>query len=333
MPVQRWLFFGRHAVMFLDLCNLSSLAGIRDYSMSTRMLDLWTWTGYGDYLAGRGDGEMLPHDPRRFQKSLLWNLGAFHESQCFDDRDRIYSLLTLTWHTDESWKCEPDYLKSSRELCFDLARGHATSGRYALALLVSATFWRHEGPSEEAWPSWIPDWRQQISCDGFAHERALKTCHFCQPAGRCTERSCSQSLEHVPFLSPDGYSLRIRGRLVSQLPSYPHGTTEGECPELQRDETYLLLGLSEIPLPSRGPGLSGVFIEVPRSVVFILTVVSGDLRRPEAATFRLRTCFDISKDERQGDDVLNLRNIDVQDLRYWRQWSQDVEPAVVVAIV
>ena len=115
--------------------------------------------------------------------SIFTHLLHFHDTECKDPRDRLYSFFGISqgdldalpagtrWVNDEGSskqrpgkiKCEIDYEKSVQEVYTQFAIAALQSANPMDILHCAGAFTSNEQDSldhgSEPWPSWIPDWR------------------------------------------------------------------------------------------------------------------------------------------------------------------------------
>ncbi|KAK5710582.1 hypothetical protein LTR15_012911 [Elasticomyces elasticus] len=90
-------------------------------------------------------------------KSLLTNLIRYNATECFDPRDRLFSLLAIS---DETHGIVPDYSKSYTDLYTRFAASCIRQDQLSIILACAAATRRSSGANFTAMPSWVPDWRQ-----------------------------------------------------------------------------------------------------------------------------------------------------------------------------
>ena len=98
----------------------------------------------------------VPHGHRNL---ILDHLDLFDEYECHDDRDRIFSLLSL----DERNSFLPDCNLTTPELFIKFAQYSVTDGG-GLQILAQASWQSLEARAQSGLqtPSWVPDWRQSV---------------------------------------------------------------------------------------------------------------------------------------------------------------------------
>ena len=89
--------------------------------------------------------------------SLLDNLIDYAGAECFDARDRIYSLLAISV---ETYATTPDYHQDFLQLYTEFAGSCVRAGRLPTILACAADTGRSSRPIEL--PSWVPDWRVML---------------------------------------------------------------------------------------------------------------------------------------------------------------------------
>jgi len=235
----------------------------------------WSWASYN--MHQREVAAKMQHGrfPRAYERPLLTNLHDFSTAECYDARDRIYSLLSISTHIDEHSNrvdsvVSPDYALSVDTLYLRLAVTYATSRRYATTLLACAAARASVAPSARALPSWVTDWRlsPQYQLDAVPE----RPWHFCAPGSNCAYEKdtegryaeCPSGLSNTPLFSADCRTLRIMG-VLSRSRLEVHSAA-AEAPDLTERQTYLLLE---------------------PNAAFKLELVSGGFDHVEEATFRL----------------------------------------------
>ncbi|KAK5747797.1 hypothetical protein LTS12_022152 [Elasticomyces elasticus] len=78
-------------------------------------------------------------------------------TECFDLRDRLFSLLAIS---DETHGIIPDYCISYTNLYIRFATSCIREGQLSTILACAAATRRYSGTNFMAMPSWVPDWRQ-----------------------------------------------------------------------------------------------------------------------------------------------------------------------------
>lgn len=100
-------------------------------------------------------------DGRRF---VLENLWRFHACECFDPRDRLFSLVGFSEDTKADFSTTVDYSVSTEHIFFEFARQNLLAGRLWDVCMHAVTFGRLES-QEEPLPSWCPDWSRARDTD------------------------------------------------------------------------------------------------------------------------------------------------------------------------
>ncbi|KAK3626749.1 hypothetical protein LTR56_015845 [Elasticomyces elasticus] len=105
-------------------------------------------------------GKLSPLGRRRKDRDhapLLTNLIRYSTTECFDLRDRLFSLLAIS---DETHGIIPDYCISYTNLYIRFATSCIREGQLSTILACAAATRRYSGTNFMAMPSWVPDWRQ-----------------------------------------------------------------------------------------------------------------------------------------------------------------------------
>lgn len=100
-------------------------------------------------------------DGRRF---VLENLWRFRACECFDPRDRLFSLVGFSEDTEADFSTTVDYSVSTDHTFFEFARQNLLAGRLWDVCMHAVTFSRLES-QDESLPSWCPDWSRARDID------------------------------------------------------------------------------------------------------------------------------------------------------------------------
>lgn len=148
-------------------CALTDLANVlRAFDLMIRayhywLEDLYTARDFLDLIFRRRSHEHLSP----LLHALIW----FSEMKCSDERDLLYSLVSL----DPTFGIIPDYSLSVAEVSIQFARHLAQSGYLAFVLQAC----RFNSREDCALPSWVPDIRRCLSPAGIlpkSHELNTK---------------------------------------------------------------------------------------------------------------------------------------------------------------
>ncbi|KAK5697150.1 hypothetical protein LTR97_007285 [Elasticomyces elasticus] len=155
--VSRWIlnqaYFSRRWVIQEILKQPNRFALIADQLINFEMLQ----------MATLDDGKVVPplcqlgSDPGG--KSLLTNLIRYNTTECFDPRDRLFSLLAIS---DETHGITPAYSTSYADLYTRFAASCIRQDQLSTILACAAATRRYSGTNSLAMPSWVPDWRQSF---------------------------------------------------------------------------------------------------------------------------------------------------------------------------
>ena len=137
------------------------------------------------------------------RRSLLENLHVWDATKCSDDRDRIYSLLSISADRD---LFQVDYVSDTEEVYYEIAKQIIRDGQPRLvARLLASAIQRHVAHS--SFPSWIPDWRRPALSDSIEEkDRAL---HWPDVSARTSYHD-----NLIFFILDDGRRLSLKGWLL-----------------------------------------------------------------------------------------------------------------------
>lgn len=127
----------------------------------------------------------------------IWDyLEAFSYTECSDERDAIYALISMTSH-DTVNDFHPDYSLSTEKAFLAFAR-HLVGGGQAYNVILSAARYGRD-PADSALPSWVPDWRYPEAQTAASRRRSIET-----------------------SVSSNGHVLHLRGRLLGSVRELLH---------------------------------------------------------------------------------------------------------------
>lgn len=113
---------------------------------------------------------LLGPTKRILTQTLFQCLHTFDRAECYDPRDKIYSLLSITYGVGHS--IQVDYTSSVEAVYTGLAQDYIIADEaYIEDLLAMSSCRRAQSPLA----SWIPDWRIPIHYRSDKHQEALET--------------------------------------------------------------------------------------------------------------------------------------------------------------
>ncbi|KAK5709883.1 hypothetical protein LTR17_019389 [Elasticomyces elasticus] len=207
-------------------------------------------------------------------RSLLRNLDVFSAAECSDDRDRVFSLLSISTSFEDGSHSvvEPDYALTTEQLYLKLAVRLATSSHHAVGLLACAAARAPTLGCTRSLPSWVPDWRVSTCNRSPIRHTMSMILHDCTPGVNCDgDAKCPYALDTAPYVSSNSKTLRILGH-VTRRPLDDNDMAQR--PALTESQTYLLLSSSP--------------------TAFLLEAVAGKAHQPGNATFQLLACHNVT---------------------------------------
>ncbi|KAK5696269.1 hypothetical protein LTR17_024346 [Elasticomyces elasticus] len=175
---RRWIFLGDQAFR---------------YQMLERVLDRFQLRGATSFFGSWSSAytpelESVALMPRQIHlRSLLRNLDVFSAAECSDDRDRVFSLLSISTNFEEGLHSvvEPNYALTTEQLYLKLAIRLATSSHHAVGLLACAAARAPTPGCTRSLPSWVPDWRVSTYNGSPIRHTMSMILHDCTPGVNC----------------------------------------------------------------------------------------------------------------------------------------------------
>lgn len=114
-------------------------------------------------------------NPRPISDTLLDTLQMFDYADCYDPRDRLYSLLSVGWGIGQ---IVVDYDADVVDVYVRFARALLVVNRdQNLAIVLATALCRRNYTSgSRDLPSWVPDWRQPMTMISSSHRAAIEWC-------------------------------------------------------------------------------------------------------------------------------------------------------------
>ncbi|KAK3652743.1 hypothetical protein LTR56_005038 [Elasticomyces elasticus] len=294
---RRWVFLGDQAFLYQTLERVVERFQLR---AATSFFGSWS-SAYGPELESDA---LMPRQTHL--RSLLRNLDVFSAAECSDDRDRVFSLLSISTNFEEGLHSvvEPNYALTTEQLYLKLAVRLATSSHHAVGLLACAAARAPTPGCTRSLPSWVPDWRVSTYNGSAIRHTMSMILHDCTPGVNCDgDAKCPYALDTSPYVSSDGKILRILGH-VTRKPL--NDNDMARRPALTESQTYLLLSSSP--------------------TAFLLEAVAGKAHQPGNATFQLLACHNVTYPADTVDKVYEAerrrhKNRRPTTDRVWLHWQ------------